>query len=200
MITAEQETELARALISGDPEAFERFVDVYRTRVFQYSYLMCGHREDAEEVAQETLLNVFAKLNTLREPDRMRPWVFQIAKNACLMKRRRSIFAPAHEVSLDAQPAESPLQIRDRAKLPDEAFAQKEVRSALTQAISELPPAYRSVVLLRDMEELSTREAAEILDVSEDVVKQRLHRARVALRERMEELLGAAPGRNGGRR
>ncbi len=62
---------------------------------------MCGHREDAEEVAQETLLKVFESFDQLREPERVRPWVFRIAKNACLMKRRKSVFAPEHELSLE---------------------------------------------------------------------------------------------------
>ncbi len=62
---------------------------------------MCGHREDAEEVAQDTLLKVFESFGQLREPERIRPWVFRIARNACLMKRRKSMFAPSQELSLD---------------------------------------------------------------------------------------------------
>ena len=92
---------LARALIEGRLEAFDLFVEHFRTRVFQYSYLMCGHREDAEEVAQDTLLKVFENFTALREPEKVRSWVFRIAKNACLMKRRRSVFAPDHEMSLE---------------------------------------------------------------------------------------------------
>src|SRR5271166_5762402 len=95
------ETELARALLAGETDAFERFVNHFRSKVFHYSWLMCGHREDAEEVAQETLLKVFENFDQLREPARVRPWVFRIAKNACLMKRRKSAFAPSQERSLD---------------------------------------------------------------------------------------------------
>ena len=95
------ESQLARQLIAGEAGAFDRFVEYFRPKIFQYSWLMCGHREDAEEVAQETLLKVFENGEQLREPGKIRSWVFRIAKNACLMKRRKSIFAPARELSLD---------------------------------------------------------------------------------------------------
>src|SRR5271165_7145923 len=98
------ETQLARAVIAGETDAFERFVDHFRSKVFHYSWLMCGRPEDAEEVAQETLLKVFENFDQLRDPGRVRPWVFRIAKNACLMQRRKSVFAPAQELSLDDLP------------------------------------------------------------------------------------------------
>src|SRR6202046_5920603 len=85
----------------GDAEAFDLFVEHFRAKIFHYSRLMCGQREDAEDVAQETLSKVFESFDQLREPERVRPWVFRIARNACLMKRRKSVFAPAHELSLD---------------------------------------------------------------------------------------------------
>jgi len=181
------EVQLARALTEGRVEAFDEFVHVFRTRIFQYSYLMCGQREDAEEVAQDTLLKVFENLASLREPERIRPWVFRIAKNVCLMKRRRSLFAPAHELSLEqylsGDDAMRSHQLADGGILPSDELLRSEVNAVLKNGIHSLPPNYRSVVLLRDIEELSTEETAEILDVSTDVVKQRLHRARLALRK-----------------
>jgi RNA polymerase sigma-70 factor (ECF subfamily) len=175
---------LARDLLAGEPEAFDRFVARFRPRIFQYSWLMCGDREDAEEVAQETLLRVFESLDQLRDPDRVRAWVFRIAKNACLMKRRRSIYAPACELPLDDVHA-------DQQPLPDRQVLRGEMHAALQQAIAALPEIYRAVVILRDMEELSTEETAQLLDVPADVVKTRLHRARVALRQKMDEYLHA---------
>lgn len=190
---------LARALIEGRLEAFDAFVEHFRTRVFQYSYLMCGHREDAEEVAQDTLLKVFENFASLREPEKVRSWVFRIAKNACLMKRRRSIFAPEHEMSLEYYVHGEGDRNRDIAascEAPDAELYRHEMHDALTQAIQQLPPNYRSVVLLRDIEELSTEEAAEILDVSTDVVKQRLRRGRLALKKILDaEMQETATGR-----
>jgi RNA polymerase sigma-70 factor, ECF subfamily len=191
-----EEIELARDLLAGKPEAFERFVEVYQTKVFHYSLLMCGQREDAEEVAQETLLNVFTHFDQLREPERVRGWVFRIAKNACYMKRRKSVFAPARELSLeelmpvregDGEGAK--LQIADWSPLPDSELLRAELRKVLDSAIAELPEIYRAVILLRDVEELSTEETAQVLDVSTDVVKTRLHRARLAVRQKLDSYL-----------
>ena len=192
----ETETELTRELLGGKPEAFDRFVEHFRAKIFHYSRLMCGQREDAEEVAQETLLKVFESFDQLRDPERVRPWIFRIAKNACLMKRRKSVFAPARELSLDEfmpsqkhNGGEVKLDIAGWSRLPDTQLLQSEMKDVLERAIGELPEIYRSVILLRDVEELSTDETAQILDVSEDSVKTRLHRARLAVRQRLDEYL-----------
>jgi RNA polymerase sigma-70 factor (ECF subfamily) len=184
----DDESRLARDLLAGSPEAFDRFVAAFRPRIFQYSWLMCGDREDAEEVAQETLLRVFDSFDHLRDPDRVRAWVFRIAKNVCLMKRRKSVFAPARELSLDDV---LPAAQRDHRPLPDRELMRGEMSAALHRAISGLPELYRAVIILRDIEELSTEETAQLLDVQTDVVKTRLHRARLALRQKMEEYLHA---------
>ncbi len=196
------EVELARQLIGGEPEAFDRFVEHFRAKIFHYSWLMCGQREDAEEVAQETLLKVFESFDHLREPERVRPWVFQIAKNACLMKRRKSVFAPSKELSLDEflptmdhAGGHGKLQIADWSSLPDDRMLRSELKEVLKQAIGELPENYRSVILLRDVEELSTLETAQILDLTEDVVKTRLHRARLAVRQKLDEYLSTGLAR-----
>src|ERR1039457_7172148 len=118
------ETELARALLAGETDAFERFVDHFRSKVFHYSWLMCGRPEDAEEVAQETLLKVFENFDQLREPERVRAWIFRIAKNACLMQRRKSVFAPAQELSLDELPPG--VEVSDAAGPPDSELLRSE--------------------------------------------------------------------------
>lgn len=192
------EIELARQLLAGSVEAFDRFVESFRTRIYQYSLLMCGHREDAEEVAQDTLLKVFENFDQLREPERVRSWVFRIAKNACLMKRRKSVFAPVQELSLDefipardSRGGERKIEIADWSALPDAKLLQSELREVLEEAIGELPEIYRSVILLRDVEELTTEETAQVLEVSADVVKTRLHRARLAIRQKLDQYLRA---------
>ncbi len=180
----QEETELARAVLAGVPAAFERFVEHFRSKVFHYSWLMCGSREDAEEVAQEALLNAFEHFDSLREPERVRAWIFRIAKNACLMQRRRSVFAPKQELSVEELlPSDEPAG-EDRP--PDAQFLTSELRNVLDRVMVELPPIYRAVVLLRDVEELSTEETAQILGVTTDVVKTRLRRGRLALRQKLD--------------
>ena len=179
-----QETELARAVLAGETDAFERFVNHFRSKVFHYGWLMCGRPEDAEEVAQETLLKVFENIDQLREPERVRPWVFRIAKNACLMQRRKSLFAPTQELSLDELlPASQPA---DDAPHPEVVLLDSELRAVIDRVVAELPPIYRAVVLLRDLEELSTEDTAHILDLGTDVVKTRLHRGRAAMRQKLD--------------
>jgi RNA polymerase sigma-70 factor (ECF subfamily) len=187
--------------MTGDANAFDRFVEHFRAKIFHYSWLMCGQREDAEDVAQETLLKVFESFDQLREPERVRPWVFRIARNACLMKRRKSVFAPSQELSLDDfmpaidhQRGHAKLQIADWSGLPDRQILQSEMKHVLDQAIGALPENYKSVILMRDVEELSTLETAQVLDLTEDVVKTRLHRARLAVRQKLDEYLRTTGG------
>ena len=200
MASLEKEAEiaLARELLAGDLGAFDRFVEAFHSRLFQYTMLVCGQREDAEEVAQDTLLKVFENFDQLREPEHVRAWVFRIARNTCLMKRRKSVFAPTQELSLDElMPApgdrtgERKLEIADWSALPDAQVLRGELREVLTAAIHSLPDIYRTVLLLRDVEELTTDETADILGVSNDVVKTRLHRARLAVRQKLDGYLRA---------
>jgi RNA polymerase sigma-70 factor (ECF subfamily) len=160
---------------------------------------MCGHREDAEEVAQETLLKVFESFSQLQEPEKVRPWIFRVAKNACLMKRRKSVFAPERELSLEeflpvsyGEGGHRHIEIADWSRLPDDELLRSELRATLDSAIRELPESYRPVVMLRDIEELSTEETAQVLDLSVDVVRTRLHRGRLAIRQKLDAYLQSA--------
>jgi len=195
-----REKELATALLNGEPEAFDRFVEYFRSKVFGYSWLMCGQREDAEEVAQEALLTAFENFDQLRDPEHVRSWIFRVAKNACLMKRRKSVFAPEREISLDellpvshGDGEQRRIEIADWSNLPEKELLNVELGSELQRAIAELPESYRAVLLLRDVEELSTEETAHVLDLSVDVVKTRLHRGRLAVRQKLDSYLRQAP-------
>ncbi|MFN7939537.1 MAG: sigma-70 family RNA polymerase sigma factor [Bryobacteraceae bacterium] len=194
-----EEVELAKRLLAGDSTAFEPFVTLFQHKLFHYSFLTCGQREDAEEVAQETLLKVFESLHTLREPEHVRSWIYTIARNVCYMKRRKSIFAPEEEISLDQvmpsfrqDGSERKLEIADWSSLPDAQAMNSELRQTLQRAIHSLPDIYRSVLMLRDVEELTTEETADILGVSTDVIKTRLHRARLAVRQKLDQELSTA--------
>lgn len=197
------EVEWAKRLLEGDAAAFTPFVESFQSKIFQYTWMMCGQREDAEEVAQDTLLKVFESFDQLREPEHVKAWVFRIARNYCLMKRRRSVFAPERELSLDelmpgpmggndSRGTAASDRVPDQRELPEQRLLRAELNKELETAMQELPANYRSVVLLRDVEGLSTTEAAEVLDLSADVIKQRLHRGRLALRKRLAGYLTPA--------
>jgi RNA polymerase sigma-70 factor, ECF subfamily len=189
------EVALARDLMAGKPEAFDRFVTYFRSKIFNYAQMICGHREDAEEVTQDALMKVFENFDQLREPERVKAWVFRIARNGCLMKRRKSVFAPTQELSIEdflphmQQDGGRRLEIADWSALPDDQVLRGELRNVIQDAIQELPEIYRAVITLRDIEELSTEETAQALEVTQEVVKTRLHRARLAVRQKLDEYL-----------
>lgn len=183
----EQVAELARRALAGEAGALESLVAVFRRKVYQYSYLNCGNRDDAEEVAQETLIKICEHLHELREPEHVKTWVYRIARNICLTRRRRSEFAPCEEMSLEAVPGHWQDMVPDSRELPEDAAYHHELRRILAHVIHGLPEKYRIVVMLRDVEEMTVEETARILDLSESVVKTRLHRARAAMRRRLED-------------
>jgi RNA polymerase sigma-70 factor (ECF subfamily) len=180
------DTELLGLVKSGDAGAFDAFVDRYGQRIMHFGLRMCRHNEDAEDVLQETMLTAYTGLKTVREPGAVRTWLYRVAANACRMKRRKS--TRAREIALeDLQPPgweEGVIKdVPDWSLLPEDEAVRSELRAALERAISELPHDYRIVVLLRDVEGLSTQETAQALDLGVSAVKMRLHRGRMELRQ-----------------
>jgi RNA polymerase sigma-70 factor (ECF subfamily) len=190
MCQAAEESDLLRKIQDGDPQAFDDFVNLYGDRIYGFGLRMCGEREDARDIAQETFIKAFESLKTLKEPRALKSWLYRVASNACLMKRRKGKFEPKKELSLDdlmPRDAESAsFEIPDDADSPDDSVAREETRRAVREAIGSLPPHYRIVLLLRDIEQLSTREVAEALNLPETTIKMRLHRARLGVRKYLE--------------
>jgi len=184
------EADLLQKIQDGDPRAFDEFVNLYGDRIYGFGLRMCGEREDARDVVQETLIKAFESLKTLKEPKALKSWLYRVASNACLMKRRKGRFEPQRELSLEElmpKGAESvAFEVPDHADLPDDSVARNETRRAVREAIRSLPPHYRIVLLLRDIEQLSTREASETLGLPETTIKMRLHRARLGVRKFLE--------------
>lgn len=187
---AVSEADLLHKIQSGDPRAFEEFVNLYGDRIYGFGMRMCGEREDARDVVQETLIKAFESLKTLKEPKALKSWLFRVASNACLMKRRKGRFEPQRELSLEElmpKGAESAaFEVPDQSDLPDDSVARNETRRVVREAIRSLPPQYRIVLLLRDIEQLSTREASEALGLPDTTIKMRLHRARLGVRKFLE--------------
>jgi RNA polymerase sigma-70 factor (ECF subfamily) len=173
------EVQLAKRLQAGDDSAFQPFAELVWAKIFNFGMLMCRQREDAEEIAQDTVMAAYQKLGELRDPEGVRAWIFRIAKNACLMTRRRSMYEPAI-VSLDTG-EDTAMDVADGTALPDQQILLTEKMEALKEALVQLPETSREVFLLRHVEGLNTEETAYALGLSEDLVKQRLRRARVAI-------------------
>ncbi len=198
---------LALALREGRPEAFDRFVARFGPLILGFGRSLCGHRDDAEEVMQETLLKAYLSLKNLRDPAALKAWVYRVAANACMKMRRRGRFEPVRQLSLDdlvptAGADGAPPQIADWSDLPLDRLLRGELASRVEQAILALPKEFRVVLVLRDREGLSTREVAGVLGIGEPLAKVRLHRARLALRKELDAYLSGNTARKerGGKR
>lgn len=184
---------LVRAAASGDESAMEQLLMRAQQVAFRFSLLVCGHAEDAEDVMQDALIRTYKHVGGIKDPSAFRTWLFRTVRNACLMKRRKRVDEPARVESLDQPQVDHidghTLEARDVAshsKGPDDLALNAWLGRELRTALAKLPPAYRMIVLLREMEGLSTKEVAEVTKMTEDNVKTRLHRARVMLRESLE--------------
>jgi RNA polymerase sigma-70 factor (ECF subfamily) len=174
---------LVRAAQDGDGDALEALLKQYQPLVYGFGIKMCRDPEDARDVLQETLFAAARTLHGFRGASSVSTWLYAIARSFCIKRRRRSAFAP-EVVSLEAE-AQHAGWARDQAPDPERRLAEHEVRAALEAAIAALEPAYREVLLLRDVEGLSAAEVARITGLSVAAVKSRLHRARVAVRDRL---------------
>lgn len=158
---------------------------------FRFSLLVCGDPADAEDVMQEALLKTFHHVKRIEQPAAFRTWLFRTVRNFCLMKRRKRVGEPAQVMSLDgaadADGQRGSLDIADAGQRPDEAALNAWLGRRLRTALAALAPVDRMIVLLREMEGLSTREVAGITRMSEDNVKTRLHRARARLQAELKE-------------
>jgi len=180
---------LVAAAKSGDRQALEALLGRHQARVYRFGKKMCRDDEDAADVLQETLLAAARTLPEFREASSVSTWLYTIARSFCIKRRRTSKFAPASVESLD-QVGEHAVTVADPARSPEEAAAGKQLQAALDGAIDALEPMYREVLVLRDVEGLPAAEVAEALGLTVEAVKSRLHRARMAVRERVAPVLG----------
>src|SRR5215472_2082261 len=172
----------------GDDANVEHALTLLQNTVFSFSMRVCGQREDAEDTMQEVLLKSIPHLPKFNSPKALLVWLYRVAKNRCLMSRRKSKFAPAHELSLEElMPDRNELeQLSSDGKINPESFAiRSEQASRLRDAVQKLPPQYRIVLVLRDMEGLTDDEVAEITGVRAGTVRVRLHRARLFVRKEL---------------
>jgi RNA polymerase sigma-70 factor, ECF subfamily len=197
--------DLAKRATAGDREALEQLLFEAQSVAWRFSRTVCGHTEDAEDAMQEALVQTFRYISRLRDPEAFRPWLYRMVRNACLMSRRRRVGEPRHLLPLeDLLPTQDPTRHVDAlaaGKNPEQLVVNAALRRRLARALAKLPPAFRMIVFLREMEGLSTREAAAALGVSEDTVKARLHRARLFLQRELAATDGRpASGRGNVRR
>ncbi len=185
--------ELVRRIKAGDEKAFEAMVERYHARVYSLSYGVLRNAEDAEEATQDAFWTLYRKLGTFDESRKFFSWFYRVALNAAYSRARRrgALSTVPIEEHLprflsDGHPA-SP-ELPDWSAAVEDAAAARELATRAGEFIAELPPAYRDVIWMYDVEEMPAAEIAETLEISIPAFKSRLHRARLYVRQRLSEI------------
>jgi RNA polymerase sigma-70 factor, ECF subfamily len=187
---SELERSLLRRLRDRDERAFRELLDGHRDRVYNITYRMLGNRAEAEDVAQEVFITVFKTIDTFREESKFSTWLYRVTVNHC--KNRIKYLARRHDRDKDELDEMSggvngaTLGAPVRAAQPDRALEGTQMEMLLREAILTLDEEHREVVVLRDIEDLSIEEICEITKLPDGTVKSRLHRARLALRKKLQ--------------
>ncbi len=190
-------TDLERALLrrlrDRDERAFRELIDLYRDRVFNVTFRMLGNRAEAEDIAQEVFIAVFKTIDTFREESKFSTWLYRVAvnhtKNRIKYLSRRN---DRNRAELDENTTDSESGVMGgavRPARPDHALQGAQLEQVLQAAINTLDEEHRALVVLRDIEELSIEEICEITGLPDGTVKSRLHRARAALRKKLQRHL-----------
>ncbi len=190
----ETELKLIQRVCQGDKEAFYSLVQPCERGVFTAAMSILNNPADAEEVAQEAVLKAFKALPRFRGEAKFSTWLIQITINEArlkLRKERRHLYESLDEQRTDEQGDYFPKDFADWREIPSEILHRKELREALKRALNSLPPKYREVLILRDIQHLSIQETAQVLGITEGSVKTRLLRARYQMRDAL------APGIDG---
>jgi RNA polymerase sigma-70 factor (ECF subfamily) len=190
------ERALVAASRDGDPAALEALVRSHQDRVYSFAMRMCRNVEDAKDILQDTFLGVIRSIREFREESKFSTWLYRIAANACLKKRRRGVHDPTpdQELSLDDLMPRPDADGR-KPEIPDwsgdaeRALLHGELSARMESAIDKLPRDYKIVLVLRDVEGLSAEETAQAVGLSVPAVKSRLHRARVFVRRELADYL-----------
>jgi RNA polymerase sigma-70 factor, ECF subfamily len=180
------EQDLAARIRAGDKSACAECIELHAPAVYRLAFNMLGDAAEAEDVTQETFLNAFAAIDRFEWRSGLGTWLHRIAYNQVLMRlrKRQPLFVPIDAPEDDEQ-VQTPRQLFDWCCLPDKDFETAEAQAELRAAILEMPEKLREVFVLRELEGLSTENAAAVLDLSVSNVKVRLHRGRLWLRERL---------------
>jgi len=189
------EAGLIERICLGEIELFHDLIRPYEHKIYLTVLALLGSEAEAEDAAQETMIKAFRNLRSFRSESKFSTWLVSIALNEARNRLRRLKRAPMESLDADQESYEgdfTPAMLTDWREIPSEALERAELRTALQTAVSELPPIYREVFTLRDLEELNVEETARALGVTANVVKVRLHRARMLLQKRLVPFLKTA--------
>ena len=187
ILSSVDEAQLVAQSREGDSAAFNELVRRYEGKIFRLAMHVTQNREDAEDVLQETFLKAYEHLDQFKGDSKFYTWIVRIAVNQALMKlrRRKTDKSVSLDETIDTGEDTVTREVAAWDEDPEQRFSREELGGILDSAVQSLEPLYRSVFVLRDVEELSTEETAEVLGLSIPAVKSRLLRARLQLREKL---------------
>jgi len=183
------EQELLTALRQHDAEAFSQLFETYSDKIYRLAVGLLDNEVEAESIVQDTFLRFFEGLNHFEGRSKIGTWLYRVAYNASidLLRQRKPLLSM--DFVADDERLPLPVNLTDWSQWPERLLSDAEVTAELGKAIVSLPEKYRAVFILREIEDLSTRETAQVTGLSTSAVKVRLHRARLELRERLAESL-----------
>ena len=200
-VTVEREKELIARIIAGETNLFHELIRPYERMVYLSILAMLRNDQEAEDAAQEVMVNAFRHLKGFRGDAKFSTWLVTIAMNEARQRLRKARAAQLESLDEDKEDREgdfTPAVLTDWREIPSEALEKKEMRQRLREAVEQLPPIYREVLVLRDLEEMNQEETAAALGIPVTLVKVRLHRARMMLQKMLAPVLrSAAPARKG---
>ena len=198
---ATKEAELIRRIVAGEKELFHELIRPYERMVYLTVLSIVKNETDAEDAAQEAVINAYRHLDSFRAESKFSTWLTTIAINEGRKRLRKANSAAEDSLEEAAEEKEgdyTPAPLTDWREIPLEALERRELREALRRAVASLPEIYKQVFTLRDLENLNTEETAEALGLTAGVVKVRLHRARILLQKQLVPFLKTtAPARKG---
>ncbi len=183
-----EEKELIEKAKRGDKKALSEIVKRYEQTIYNFSFKICRDKNKAEQIMQETFFSMVKSLHQFDHNSKLSTWLYRIVSNHCLMMARKLKSRPFVSFDDNDNLFEEKFTA-DWSSLPYKNTENEELKKILDQAIQKLEPEYRMVFLLRDVEGLSTEEAAKVTDLSVAALKSRLHRARAFLRKELNEAL-----------
>ncbi|MDN4621011.1 RNA polymerase sigma factor SigW [Paenibacillus sp. PK4536] len=184
------ETRLVKLALKGDQRAFAEIVELYKDKIFHLGYRMLSNRHEAEDVVQETFLRVYKNLDRYDQKQKFSTWIYRIGTNLCIdrLRKRKPSYSLDAELN-DQDGTDGYALLPGDERTPESEYLLSETQQLIHQAIDSLPDKYKTVMVLRYLQELSLQEISEVMDMPVTTIKTRVHRGREFLRKKLEPKL-----------
>jgi len=181
------ETRLAKLARNGDRRAFAELVELYKDKIYHLGYRMLGNRQEAEDIVQETFMRLYSNLHRYDENQKFSTWIFRIATNLCIdrLRKRKLTYSLDAEVN-DGEGNDYYAMMSSDEDTPEKQVIVSETQRQIRKVIDNMPDKYKSIIVLRYLQDLSLQEISDVLDMPITTIKTRLHRGREYLRKKLE--------------